>query len=98
MMQRRNRDRGRLHLAMSSEEVIERPEGSAAKSPPARIRSAHILIHNSEQAQRLTLLLEFFVDASVVASERTHTDQRNVDEGPRRQERFSCGRLPPCRL
>ena len=97
-MQRRNRDRRRLHLAMSGEELIERSEGTAAKFPSNRIRSAHILVHNSEQAQRLTLLLEFLVDASVVAPERTHTDHRNVDEVPRMQERFSCGRLPPCRL
>src|ERR1700745_1076869 len=98
MMQGRNRDRDRLHLAMCSEELLERPEGTAAICPLDPIRPAHILVHNSEHAQRLTLLLEFLVDAGVVASERTHTDHRNVDKVPRMQERFSCGRVPPRRL
>jgi hypothetical protein len=43
-------------------------------------------------------LLKLFVDARVVAPERTHANDRNVNKVPRMQEKVSCGRLPPCRL
>ncbi len=91
MLQRGNRDRGCLHFAVRGEELIERSEGAAPKFAPDRVRAAHILVDNPEQAQRFALLLKLLVDASVVASERTHTNHRNVNEVPRRQEKFSCG-------
>jgi hypothetical protein len=98
VLQRGNRDRGRLHLAVSGEELLKRSKRAASELAPHRVRAGHILVDNPEQAERFALLLQLFVDARVVAPERTHTNDRNVNKVPRMQEKVSCGRLPPCRL
>jgi len=50
------------------------PEGLATELPRNSVSPIHIRVHHSEEANRLSLLFEFFVDAGMVASKNTYAD------------------------
>ena len=77
MMNRRNRNRCRLHFVVSGDELIDRSEGAAAKFARKRVGAGNIGINNSCQANRLALLRKILIDARVVASECTGANDCN---------------------
>jgi hypothetical protein len=71
-------DRRCLDFAVGRNELLERPEGTAAEFASNGIRTRHIAVDDPEQADRLSLVLELLVDAGVVAAEGTHADHGYV--------------------
>src|SRR5215475_1357660 len=72
-------DRGSLNLTVRGEELIERSEGAAVEFAGDGVGARDVAIDHAEQAERLALLLEFLVDAGVVASEGADPYHRDVD-------------------
>ena len=79
MVDSRYRNRGGLDFAVRGEELVERSEGAAAKLKGYGIGTGHVAVDHAKQAERLALLLEFLVDAGVVASEGADPYHHDVD-------------------
>jgi hypothetical protein len=95
MMNCRDCHRRALHFTVSGDELIERPERPATEFPAHGVGAGNVLVDHTQQAERLALLLQLFVDAGMVAAERAHTDDGDIDDAVGVQGRFSGGRLPP---
>jgi hypothetical protein len=79
---------------VSTEHLFHGPEGAAAKLAGHGIGAVQVRIYNPHQAYRFTLLLEFFVNASMISPEYAHSyhGDRNLIVGL--QAGFSRGWLP----
>jgi len=94
MMHGGNRHRRRLHLAVRREHLVDRAEGLAAEFTRHGVGALHIGVNHAEQVNAFALLLEFPVDAGVIASENAYAHHGDIDYILRWQKRFLAGRLP----
>jgi hypothetical protein len=94
MMCSGRRYRRRPDFAVSTEQLFHGPEGGAAELAGHGIGAVQIGIYNPHQAYRFTLLLEFFVNASMISSEDSHSYHGDRDLIVDLQARFSHGWLP----
>src|SRR3981189_2551741 len=94
MMSSRCRYRRRPDFTVSSQHLFHGSEGAAAELSGHGIGAVQIGIHDSNQAYRFALLLEFFVDAGGAASEIAHSYQGDRDLLVGLQAGFSSGWLP----
>jgi hypothetical protein len=83
-----------LDGAVGRYELLDRTKTPATKFAGDRVRSCRIRIDDSHQPHRQTLLGKLMVNASMVAAERSHTDNGDVDEVVSGQASFSTGWLP----
>jgi hypothetical protein len=81
-------------FAVSTEHLFRGPEGAAAKLAGHGIGAVQVRIYNPHQAYRFTLLLEFFVNASMISSENAHSYHGDRDLIVGLQAGFSRGWLP----
>jgi hypothetical protein len=94
MMGSGRRYRRRPDFAVSGEHLFHGPEGTAAELAGHGIGAVQIRIYNPHQAYRLTLLLQFFVNASMISSEDAHSYHGDRDLSVGLQAGFSSGWLP----
>jgi hypothetical protein len=94
MMGSGRRYRRRPDFAVSREHLFHGPEGAAAELAAHGIGAVQIRIYNPHQAYRFTLLLEFFVNASMISSEDARSYHRDRDLIVGLQAGFSSGWLP----
>ena len=94
MMCRGRRHRRRPDLAVSTEHLCHGPEGAAAELAGHPIGAVQVRIYNPHQAYRFPLLLEFFVNASMISSEDAHSYHGDRDLIVGLQAGFSRGWLP----
>src|SRR5215472_8147177 len=73
-MHRRNRHRRSLNFAVGRDQLHHGPERLTTELPRNSISPIHIRVHHSQEANRLSLLFEFFVHAGMVASKNAHAD------------------------
>jgi len=79
MMCSGRRYRRRPDFAVSAEHLFHGPKGAAVELAGHGIGAVQIRIYNPHQTQRFTLLLEFFVNASMISSEDAHSYHGNRD-------------------
>ena len=94
MMCSGRRYRRRSDFAVSTEHLFHGPEGAAAEFAGHGIGAVQVRIYNPHQAYRFTLLLEFFVNASMISSEYAHSYHGDRDLIVGLQAGFSRGWLP----
>ena len=80
MEHRGNSDGGSLHFAVRSHQLFDRPESAAAEFSGDGVGSGHVWIHHPHQTDRLPLLGQLMINASVVASKGAHPDHSHVDK------------------
>jgi len=73
-------DRGSLNFAMSCYELFDRSETSAAELAGDLIRAFKIFIDDANEPDWFALLGKLMVDASMVPSKCSHTDDGCVNE------------------
>ena len=78
MMHRRHRDGSRLHFTVRTNKLFNRPKPAASKFARHSVSLRDVSINHSDQSHRLTLLSKLLIDASMIASECTHPDNRNI--------------------
>ena len=93
-MSSRCRYRRRPDFTVSSQHLFHGSEGAAAELSGHGIGAVQIRIHDSHQAYRFALLLEFFVNASMIASEDADSYHGDRDLILGLQAGFSRGWLP----
>ena len=79
---------------MRGEHLFHGPEGTASELAGHRIGAVQIRIYHPHQPYRLTLLLQFFVNASMISSEDAHSYHGDRDLSVGLQAGFSSGWLP----
>jgi hypothetical protein len=94
MMGSGRRYRRRPDFAVSGEHLFDGPEGTASELAGHGVGAVQIRIRNPHQAYRLTLLLQFFVNASVISSENARPYYGDRDLRVGLQAGFSSGWLP----
>ncbi len=94
MMGSGRRYRRRPDFAVSGEHLSDGPEGTASELAGHGVGAVQIRIRNPHQAYRLTLLLQFFVNASVISSENARSYHGDRDLRVGLQAGFSSGWLP----
>jgi hypothetical protein len=66
--------------------LSDRTESAAAELAPNRVRAVKVRIDHAHQPNRLALLLQFFIDSGVVASENAHPHHHHGNRIVRLQE------------
>jgi hypothetical protein len=77
MMNRRRCHGCSPHFAVRRQHLLDRAEGSAPELARHRVRPVQIRIDHANQANGFTLLLQFLVNASMIASKDAHTHYRD---------------------
>jgi hypothetical protein len=88
------RNRRRPDFAVRTEHLFHGPEGAAAELAGHSSGAVQIRIDNPQQAYSFPLLLEFFVNASMISSEDAHSYHGDRDLIVGLQAGFSRGWLP----
>ena len=65
---------------MRGQQLIEGSKSAAVELTRNRIGTRQIAVHDSEQAYRLSILLQLFQDACVITPERTHANHGHLDQ------------------
>src|SRR5260370_3509027 len=77
MMNRGRGHRSSTNFTIRGHHLTNAPEGSAAELAGTLVGAIDIGGNDSQQADRLPLLFEFFVDAGVVSADYDHSHYRN---------------------
>ncbi len=93
-----NCNRSGLDFAVSSEQLLKRPERTASEFLCRRIGPQQVWIDHANQAHRFPSLLKLFVDARVIPPECAYSDNRDIDDAVGVQERFSVAEAAGCKL
>jgi hypothetical protein len=78
-----------LQFAVRRDKLVQRSERSAGKFLSDGIGARDITIHDAQQADGFSLLLELLVDTRVIAPKGTHADYCYIDDvvGSQRRSR-----------
>jgi hypothetical protein len=74
---------------VGGEHLLDRPEGLAAELGGHGVSAVQVRVDDPEQAHRLPLLLQFFVNSGMVAAEDADADDRDRNWFLGWQEKFS---------
>ena len=80
MLHRGYSDRGGLHFAVRGHQLLDRSKPAAAEFPGDSVGPGDVGVHHAHQADGFAPLRQLVIDAGVVASEGTYTDDRDVDK------------------
>jgi len=73
-----DRDRGRLHLAVRGQHLVDRAERFAAELGSNRVGPMRIRIDHAHQPHA-ACLLQLLIDTGMIAPEGAHANDRNID-------------------